>query len=255
MKIIYLDCFSGISGDMFLGAMVDMGIDIKTLSAELSKLGLREIELKAAKVKKHGISGTKVDVVIPDTTKGRHLSDILEIIDKSQLSPDIKEASGKIFKRLAAAESKVHDIPVEKVHFHEIGALDTIADVVGAVICYKLSGAEALSSSPVNVGSGFVKTAHGMLPVPAPATLELLKGVPIYSSGIEAELVTPTGTAILTELCSGYGPMPHMRIEKTGYGAGTKELEAPNLLRASLGEKLEKMHASHGEHCHSHEKH
>jgi uncharacterized protein (TIGR00299 family) protein len=241
MKIIYLDCFSGISGDMFLGAMVDMGIPVDTLSSGLYGLGL-DIRLDINKVRKHGIAGTKVDVIIPDTAHERHLSEILAIIDGSALEADIKAMAGSIFRRLAEAESKVHGISIEKVHFHEVGALDTIADVVGAAICYKASGAEALCASPVNVGSGFVKTSHGLLPVPAPATLELLKGVPIYSSGIQSELVTPTGAAILAELCTGYGPIPHMRAEKTGYGAGTKDLEAPNLLRAVLGEMNNEAH-------------
>lgn len=241
MKILYLDCFSGISGDMFLGAMVDMGISVETLASGLYGLGL-DIRLDVNKVRKHGIAGTKLDVIIPDTAHERHLSEILDIINGSALESDIKETSGRIFRRLGEAEAKVHGIDIEKVHFHEIGALDTIADVVGAVICYKASGAEALYSSPVNVGSGFVKTSHGTLPVPAPATLELLKGASIYSSGIQAELVTPTGAAILAELCKGYGPMPHMQAEKTGYGAGTKDLEAPNLLRIVLGEKVQKAH-------------
>ncbi|HTY91092.1 MAG TPA: nickel pincer cofactor biosynthesis protein LarC [Methanocella sp.] len=239
MKIIYLDCFSGISGDMFLGAMVDMGIPIGTLASGLYGLGL-DIRLDVKKVRKHGIAGTKLDVIAPDTAHERHLSDILEIIDASALESDIKAASGNIFRRLAEAEAKVHGISAEEVHFHEVGALDTIADVVGAAICYKASGAEALFSSPVNVGSGFVKTSHGLLPVPAPATLELLKGASIYSTGIQSELVTPTGAAILAGLCGGYGPMPYMTAEKTGYGAGTKDLEAPNLLRAVLGEKIQK---------------
>lgn len=244
MKIIYLDCFSGISGDMFLGAMVDMGIPVDTLASGLYGLGL-DIQLNINKVRKHGIAGIKVDVVIPDTAHERHLSEILEIIDGSALESDIKQTAGRIFRRLGEAEAKVHGIDIEKVHFHEVGALDTIADVVGAAICYKASGAETLYSSPVNVGSGFVKTSHGLLPVPAPATLELLKGASIYSTGIQAELVTPTGAAILAELCAGYGPMPHMQAEKTGYGAGTKDLEAPNLLRAILGEKIQKAHKGH----------
>ncbi len=151
--------------------------------------------------------------------------------------------AGDIFYRLSRAESKVHGVPVEEVHFHEVGALDTIAAIVGAVICYKASGAEALYSSPVNVGGGLIITTHGILPVPAPATLELLKGVPVYATGTEAELVTPTGAAILSELCSGYGPMPRMRVEKTGYGAGAKDLGTPNLLRAVLGETYEGAHA------------
>ncbi len=236
MKAIYLDCFSGISGDMFLGAMLDLGIPADILASGLGGLGL-DIRIDVKKVKKSGISGTKVDVIIPDTAHERHLSDILEIIEGSSLESNTRAMACNIFKRLAGAESKVHGVPLEEVHFHEVGALDTIADVIGAVICYKASGAEALYSSPLNVGGGLVKTSHGVLPVPAPATLELLKGVPVYSTGIEAELVTPTGAAILSGLCSGYGPMPCLRVEKTGYGAGEKDLGAPNLLRAVLGEK------------------
>jgi uncharacterized protein (TIGR00299 family) protein len=242
MKVIYLDCFSGISGDMFLGAMVDMGAaDLDMLSSGLSGLGL-DIVVRAKKVSRHGIAGTKVDVMVPDVAEERHLAEIMKIIGDSSLPEDIKTMSGSIFMRLARAESMVHGVPVEEVHFHEVGALDTIADVVGAAICYRASGAEALYSSPVNVGGGLVKTSHGVLPVPAPATLELLKGVPVYATGVEAELVTPTGAAILSELCSGYGPMPHMRVEKTGYGVGSKDPGTPNLLRAVLGEKLDKAH-------------
>jgi uncharacterized protein (TIGR00299 family) protein len=244
MKIIYLDCFSGISGDMFLGAMIDLGIPLEMLGSGLSALGL-DIRLEAAKVRKHGIAGTKVDVIVPDTAEERHLAEILGIIAESRLPEDVKELSSRIFRRLGEAESKVHGVPVEEVHFHEIGALDTIADVVGASICYKASGAEALYSSPVNVGSGFVRTSHGLLPVPAPATVELLKGAPIFSTGIQAELVTPTGAAIIAELCGGYGPIPDMIVEKTGYGAGSKDLAAPNLLRAMLGEKSLKPHRGH----------
>jgi uncharacterized protein (TIGR00299 family) protein len=236
MKIIYLDCFSGISGDMFLGAMVDLGAaDLDALTAGLAGLGLN-IEARAKKVSRHGLAGTKVDVIVPDTAEERHLAEIMKIIGDSGLPEDIKSRSSDIFMRLARAEAKIHGIPVEGVHFHEVGALDTIADVVGAAICYRASGAAALYSSPVNVGGGLVKTSHGVLPVPAPATLELLKGVPVYATGIDAELVTPTGAAILSGLCSGYGPMPHMCVEKTGYGAGAKDLGTPNLLRAVLGE-------------------
>ena len=244
MKILYLDCFSGISGDMFLGAMVDMGVDAVELSDALSGLGL-DIRIEAKKIKKHGITGTKVDVIVPDTGEERHLADILKILEASELPSDVRTTATRIFKRLAEAEAKVHGIPVERVHFHEVGALDTIADVVGAVVCFKASGAEALYSSDVNVGSGFVKTAHGILPVPAPATLELLSGAPVYSSGIKSELVTPTGAAILSEFCSGFGPMPHILVEKTGYGAGTKDLEMPNLLRVILGEKQDKVVTGH----------
>jgi hypothetical protein len=247
LKILYLDCFSGISGDMFLGAMVDMGVGAEELSNALSGLRL-DIRIDVKKVKKHGISGTKVDVIVPDTREERHLADILKILDGSELPADVKATAARIFNRLAEAEAKVHGIPVERVHFHEVGALDTIADVVGAVVSFNASGAEALYSSDVNVGGGFVKTAHGVLPVPAPATLELLTGAPVYSSGIKAELVTPTGAAILSELCSGFGPMPHMLVEKTGYGAGTKDLETPNLLRVVLGEKQDRSISGHPEH-------
>ena len=244
MKILYLDCFSGISGDMFLGALVDLGVGAEELSGALEGLGL-DIRLEAKKVKKHGVAGTKVDVIVPDSEEERHLSDILGILGRSQLPDDVRNTATRVFRRLAEAEAHVHGMPVERVHFHEVGALDTIADVVGAVVGFKASGAEALYSSDVNVGGGFVKTAHGVLPVPAPATLELLQGTPVYSSGIKAELVTPTGAALLTELCSGFGPMPHMRVEKAGYGAGTKDLEAPNLLRAVLGETQDKAFSVH----------
>ncbi len=235
MKAIYLDCFSGISGDMFLGAMIDAGIGLEKIQSGYSCLGLG-IGLSASRVRKRGISGTRADVVVSDAAEERHLADILSIIDDSGLPGDIKSLSGRVFRRLAEAEARVHGIPVEEVHFHEVGALDTIADVVGAAICYRESGAEALFSSPINVGSGFVKASHGVLPVPAPATLELLKGAPIYSSGVNAELATPTGAAILAELCSCYGPMPIMRVESVGYGAGSKDLEVPNLLRVIIGE-------------------
>ncbi|MCD1294750.1 TIGR00299 family protein [Methanocella sp. CWC-04] len=239
MKILYLDCFSGISGDMFLGAMVDAGVDIRVLEDGLDMLGIEGLKLEAGRVRKCGISGTKVDVLASDTTEERHLSDIIEILDNSKLDPDIKKMARAVFRRLAAAESKVHGIPVEHVHFHEVGALDTIADVVGASICLRESGVDAVYASPVNVGGGFVKTSHGLLPVPAPATLEILKGIPIYSSGVNIELATPTGAAILAEVCSGFGHMPGIKVESIGYGAGSKELEMPNMLRAIIGEKTE----------------
>lgn len=242
MKIIYVDCFSGISGDMFLGAMVDMGVSIGMLSSAMARLNL-DIKVTAEKVNKQGIVGTKVNVQVPDTKEHRNLPDIMNIINKSQMLDEVRTTAGNMFKRLAEAESKVHGVPVENVHFHEIGALDTIADIVGAAFCYKVLKAEGLYSSAVNVGSGTVKTAHGILPVPAPATLELLKGVPIYSTGVNAELVTPTGAAILTELSLGYGPMPNMSVEKTGYGAGSKDLETPNLLRAVIGEQHLRVHS------------
>ena len=250
MKVLYIDCFSGVSGDMFLGAMVDMGICIERISAGLDLLGIPELKIAAAKTSRGGITGTKVDVLVPDTMQERHLSDIIGIIDGSRLSPGVRKRSRSIFRRLAAAESKVHGISVEEVHFHEVGALDTIADVVGVAICLEEAGIEEAYSSPVNVGSGFVTTSHGMLPVPAPATLEILSGMPIYSTGVHAELATPTGAAILAEICKGFGTMPAIRVEKIGYGAGSKELETPNLLRVIAGE-----YASHKFRNHRHSGH
>lgn len=240
MKALYLDCFSGISGDMFLGAMIDAGcITREKLSDSLAALGVEGMEITAARVARSGITGTKVDVIAPDKVEERHFSDILGIIENSGLSPDIKKRSRAIFRRLAEAESKVHGVGIEDVHFHEVGAVDTIADVVGAAICLKESGIETVISSPVNVGSGTVRTAHGILPVPAPATLEILKGAPIYSSGTGMELVTPTGAAILMEICKDFGPMPGIKIESAGYGAGSRELDMPNMLRAIVGESFE----------------
>lgn len=252
MKALYLDCFSGISGDMFLGAMVDMGVPIEALSQGLDKLSIPGLEVAAAKVIRNGLAATKVDVIAPDTAEERHLSDIIAIIEGSGLPADVRKLARAVFRRLATAESKVHGIPLEEVHFHEVGALDTIADVVGAAICLKEAGIEEAYSSQVNVGSGFVKTSHGLLPVPAPATLEILSGIPIYSTGTQAELVTPTGAAILAEISKGFGPLPEMRVEKTGYGAGTKELDTPNLLRVIAGERLEHKPQKHKGHHHEH---
>lgn len=237
MKALYIDCFSGISGDMFLGAMVDMGVSVDALSTGLQALGIQGLAVTANRVTKNGISATKVDVIAPDTEEERHLSEIVSIIDASSLSPDVRKLSRAVFRRLAAAEAKVHGIPVEQVHFHEVGALDTIADVVGAAICIKEAGIDEIMASPVNVGGGFVHTSHGMLPVPAPATLELLKNIPVYSTGAQGELVTPTGAAILAEISKGFGPMPPMHVEKTGYGAGMKDFDAPNVLRVIAGER------------------
>lgn len=239
-KILYLDPFSGISGDMFLGALVDMGVSIDALSAGLDALGLAGLKVTASRVTKSGIAATLVTVAVPDTAEERHLSEIVSIIDGSSLPANVRKTARAVFRRLAAAEAKVHGVSLEEVHFHEVGALDTIADVVGSAICLSEAGIEEVYSSAVNVGSGMVKTSHGLLPVPAPATLELLKNAPIYSSGIRQELTTPTGAAILAEICKDFGPMPHMRVRHAGYGAGSKDLESPNVLRAVCGEMLHK---------------
>ena len=237
MRILFLNCFSGISGDMFLGAMLDLGVSLDVVRSGLAALRIEGLRIKATPVVRHGIMATKADVVAPDTAHERHLSEILEIISGSGLSPEVKRTSEAVFRRLGAAEAKVHGVDIEKIHFHEVGALDTIADVVGAAICLDEAGVEQVFASPVNVGGGRVRTSHGLLSVPAPATAELLQGAPTYASDVKAELTTPTGAAILAEVCRGYGPMPAMRIEKTGYGAGSRDLEVPNVLMAVSGLK------------------
>jgi len=244
MKIAYFDCFSGISGDMTLGVLIDLGIDPELLKSELAKLKLDGYELSFAKVKKHGITGTKANVELHhhehsdhhDHHHGRHLSDILKLISDSELSDDVKIKSSRIFTKLGEAEAKVHDMDIEEVHFHEVGAVDAIVDIVGSVIGISVLEIEKIYSSPLPLGQGFVKSSHGIIPVPAPATVELLKGVPNKQSEIQCELVTPTGAAIISTLAEGFGPMPEMVIDRVGYGAGAKDLtEQPNLLRVILG--------------------
>jgi uncharacterized protein (TIGR00299 family) protein len=240
MKTVYFDCFSGISGDMILGALVDAGLDIKVLEAELAKLDLADFELTVKKVMKKGIAGTKVDVEVDGKQPSRHLKDIVELIDRSSLKADVKNISKKIFMNLAVAEAKIHNTEVDKVHFHEIGAVDSIVDIVGTVIGLKELGIDAVYASKVHTGGGFTDSQHGRIPVPAPATLELLRDVPVYNLGIEAELTTPTGAAVLKSLAAGFGRMPSMQVEAVGYGAGTRDFkELPNLLRVFIGDVLQ----------------
>jgi uncharacterized protein (TIGR00299 family) protein len=236
LKIAYFDCFSGISGDMVLGALIDLGLDVAELTAELDKLNLSvPYEFEAKKVEKHGIHGTKIDIALHQEDEARKLKDILTIIEGSALAEEIKGPARKIFVRLAEAEARIHQEDLNEVHFHEVGGLDAIIDIVGAVIGLKLLGIDAVYGSPLHLGRGFVKCHHGTLPVPAPATLELTKGVPVYGGDIEAELVTPTGAAIITTLARGFGELPEMKIEKIGYGAGKRNLPIPNLLRVLIG--------------------
>lgn len=242
MTLAYFDCFSGISGDMILGALVDAGVRIETLRAELEKLNLPGYEITALKVDRGGIAATKVHVCLDGKVQpARHLSEIRDIIGTSALSDAIKARSISIFERLAAAEARVHGTTVEKVHFHEVGAVDAIVDIVGAAIGLDLLGIRRVAASPVNLGSGTIKTAHGTLPVPAPATAELLKGCPCYGSAVPFELTTPTGAVILTSIASSFGPLPDMKTGKIAYGAGGKEIEGqPNVLRLLIGEPAEK---------------
>ncbi len=226
---------------MTLGALIDAGLPLENLKTELSKLGMDdEYEILSKKVLKNGMSATYINVELKKHEHvHRHLHDIQEIIDKSSISESAKEKSKEIFLQLARAESKVHGVDINEIHFHEVGATDAIVDVVGSVIGMELLSIERIQASPIHVGNGFVESAHGKIPVPAPATMELLKGVPIYSTGIKSELTTPTGAAIITTFASSFGPRPEMRILKTSYGAGTRDLEIPNLLRLNLGEFVE----------------
>ena len=238
MKIAYFDCFAGASGDMILGAMLDAGLALERLSAELAKLHLSNYRLDVRPVQKMGLSGSQAVVEIDQDHHGHHhrrLEDILQILQQSELEEAVQQKSAAIFQRLAEAEARVHRQPVEAVHFHEVGAMDAIIDVVGAVAGIDALEIETIHCSALHLGSGTVKCAHGTLPVPAPATAELVKGVPAYSSGVAGELLTPTGAAILTTLASGFGPMPEMIIEQIGYGAGVSEPGIPNLLRLIIG--------------------
>jgi pyridinium-3,5-bisthiocarboxylic acid mononucleotide nickel chelatase len=237
MKLAYFDCFSGISGDMTLGALVDAGCAVEHLRAELRGLQVPGWDLTAGKVWKNGMAATYVKVVMEDQSKHRSLGVILEILKKSQLAPRVRERAGAIFQKLGEAEARVHDVPLEKIHFHEVGAVDAIVDIVGACIGFEALGIEKFASSPLNVGGGTAKMAHGVLPVPAPATANLLQGRPTYSNGVLKELVTPTGAAIVATLCDSFGPQPAMSVSAIGYGAGTADLEGqPNVVRIMVGE-------------------
>jgi uncharacterized protein (TIGR00299 family) protein len=237
MKTLYFDCFAGASGDMILGAMVAASVEPRALTEQLSLLGVQGFEIDFATVDRSGISATHARVHTAHEHTHRHLSDILKIIYGSRLNETVKDRAAKIFSRLADAEAKVHNEPVEHVHFHEVGALDAIVDVVGAAICFELLGIERFVCSPLHVGSGTVEMGHGRFPVPPPAVAELLKGAPVYSTDIVGELVTPTGAAIITTVCSEFGPLPKLRLESTGYGAGTREYKGfPNVLRVLIGD-------------------
>lgn len=238
MKIAYFDCFSGASGDMILGALVDAGLSLDRLQQELSKLRLDHYKLHAQKSVKHGLAGTQIEIIVDQSYHqhhSRHLQDIEAIIAESDLNESVKTQSRTIFKRLAQAEAKVHMTSIENIHFHEVGAVDAILDVVGAVAGLAALGVNRVYCSPLHVGSGTVQCQHGTLPVPAPATAELIEGKPVYSTGVVGELLTPTGAAILTTLSSDFGTMPAMVVEKTGYGAGKADVSIPNLLRVFIG--------------------
>ena len=239
MKIAYFDTFSGISGDMTLGACVSAGVPVDDLRRELTKLDLAGYEIEARHLVRNGMTAVKIDVVISDQPHyHRHLQDILDLIEASGLTARVKKDAQKIFHEIGVAEAKVHNTTLDKVHFHEVGAIDSLVDIVGAAICLEKLGVGAVYSSPVRLGSGgTVKTQHGVMPIPTPATVEILKGYPMVLTEIPEELTTPTGAGFIKALSSGVLSLERLRIEAIGYGAGTKEIpQIPNLLRVMVGE-------------------
>lgn len=243
MKILYFDCFSGIAGDMVLGSLIDAGLDIRILSGELKKLKLKGYEIKASKVTRKALSGTKFDVIMKHSSGAqphRSLSGILKLIDGSSLKSTIKENAKKIFNIIGKAESKIHGIgDKKKLHLHELGDIDSIIDIVGAAIAIDALEIDEVYSSIVNFGRTILHTKGGVLPAPSPASLEILKGMPVKVSCVDSELVTPTGAGILKALSKGFGDMPEMKVSDIGYGAGTDESDGiPNMLRAIIGESV-----------------
>jgi pyridinium-3,5-bisthiocarboxylic acid mononucleotide nickel chelatase len=240
-KVLYFDCYSGISGDMTLGALLDLGLEVEKLRWMLSGLKLGGYRLETEQVNRGGIAGTKANVILEAAEPvTRHLSDILQIIDSSDLPRQVKENSAAVFQRLAEAEASVHGTALEKVHFHEVGAVDAIVDIVGTAAALYLLGISEICCSPLPLGGGEVQTEHGRLPLPAPATLELIarRQIPVKGRDVQFELVTPTGAALVATLAKSFGPMPDFTIQKVGYGAGSHDPGYPNYLRTILGEKF-----------------
>lgn len=237
MRVAYLDCFSGISGDMTLGALIDAGVPLSAIQEGIDSLQLPSCQLRTTEVKKNGFRATHLQVLYQPEHAHRHLHHIVEMIERSSLSARQQQLATQIFTRLGEAEAKVHGTTIEKVHFHEVGAIDSIADIVGAAIGWDLLEVDRICCAPIPTGTGTVKIAHGTVSVPAPATAELLAGIPLASCSVPAELTTPTGAAIAATLVDQFGPLPPMQIETIGYGAGTRDLEdRPNVLRLMVGQ-------------------
>lgn len=264
MRTLYFDCIAGASGDMILGALVDAGLALETLSQALDALHLPEFELRAKRVTKLAFTATKVDVVVADDVPERLLTDILDIIDRSNLSTSLKTRANAIFKRLGTTEARIHGTELDQVHLHELGGVDTIVDVVGTLVGLELLGIERVVVSPIPLGRGFIHGAHGEIPLPAPATLALLQGAPIIGSPLNFETVTPTGAVLLTSLANEYGPIPPMQLTAIGYGAGQRDLPIPNVLRVLIGdsptttdekseERIGHSHSHNHTHPHSHD--
>ncbi len=254
MKVAYFDCIAGASGDMILGALVDAGLPLHVLVERLQALHLHDFSLEAQKVAKNAFSATKVNVIVADDVPERHLSDIIAIIEESDLPADIQKQAIAIFQKIGRAEAGIHGTRLDHVHLHELGGVDTIVDVVGALVGLKALGIEHVVSSPIPLGRGFIHGAHGQIPLPAPATVALLKGVPIVGSPLNMETVTPTGAALLSSLADDFGPIPQMLLEQVGYGAGSRDLPVPNVLRILIGTStiIPKKDHDH-EHGHNHE--
>jgi uncharacterized protein (TIGR00299 family) protein len=236
--LAYFDCFCGISGDMTLGAFIDIGVPLNWLKDSLEKLPLKGFDLSVESISRSGIKAQSVHVISKDNIKSRHYSEIKALVQNSPLSQNVREKSLEIFERLAIAESEIHGQPKEKVHFHELGGIDAIVDIVGTALCLEYLGIEKIVSSRIPLGNGFVSCQHGTLPVPAPATLSILKGIPVYGTEIPHELVTPTGAAIIASIADSFEEIPDIIVEKAGYGAGKRDLKTiPNLLRIIIGTK------------------
>lgn len=236
MKTAYFDLVSGASGDMILGALVDAGLSAERLAKELSKLHLDDFQLHTRKVLKNCFSATKVDVEVSDHAPERHLADLQKVVNDSHLSDSVKATANRIFHRICEAEAAIHNSEIDKVHLHEVGGVDAIVDVCGALVGLEALAIERVIVSPFPLGRGFVYGAHGQIPLPAPAALSLLKGCPVIGSPIEKELVTPTGAAILSEVADGFGPIPPLTLDSIGYGAGSADFQYPNVLRLILGD-------------------
>lgn len=240
MKILYVDCFAGISGDMTVAALLELGVPLELLEERLAALSLpgSPYRLTIEKTLRRGITATRFDVLVEDHQHHRHYDEIAGMIERSRLPAGARERAQRIFRRLAEAEAHVHGVEIGQVHFHEVGAVDSIVDIVGTAVCLDHLGVGEIHAAPLPFGSGFVETAHGRLPVPAPATAELLRGMPVHFGCGPGERVTPTGAAILAALAAGFGNPPPMRVEGVGCGAGSKDFEdIPNILRLVLGEK------------------
>ena len=267
MKIVYLDCFSGIAGDMTLAALVDAGADKDYVEQELAKLPVDPFSLRWSRVTKRGVSALKLDVLLDEANppkQHRHYKEIVEMIVRAGFSEKATALALSIFEKIAVAEAKIHDVPVERVHFHEVGAIDSIVDVIGVALALDSLEADKIISSPVPLGSGSIRIDHGLYPVPAPATLEMMRGIPVAESRLRMELTTPTGAGIIAGAATGFlMSLPSMIVDSIGYGAGTRDLaDQPNVLRGVIGHTepyLDKWHTQHElhlvEHVHEHAHH